>query len=109
MHHDGKTYTSDVHHLLPQANEFRRYFDDTGLDIEDYTMDVPRDTHIEIHSGQGMGRGGAWNNAWREFFRDNPNASGEQIIEQMNRMADQFGLRQFEPKNMLEDGDIPVE
>jgi RHS repeat-associated protein len=102
VHRDGQVYTADVHHLLPPPTEFRKYFDDANLNIEDYTIDLSRDLHIDIHSGTGMGRGGAWNNAWREFFRQNPNASADQILEQMNRMADQFGLRPNDPKNLLE-------
>jgi hypothetical protein len=50
-----------------------------------------------------------WNNSWREFFKNNPNASGEQIMQQMNRMADEFGLRPYDFKNMLKEGEEPIE
>jgi Predicted lipoprotein of unknown function (DUF2380) len=56
-----------------------------------------------------MGRGGAWNNAWREFFEQNPNASASQILRQMNKMADEFGLRPYDLENMLKDGEEPIE
>ena len=107
----GKIYTADIHHLLPQSNEFRKYFEDAGLDVDDYTMELTPDVHRLLPNGihTGTGRGGDWNNTWREFFRDNPNASREQILNQMDKMIDEFHLDPSSPKEILDEGDLPVE
>ncbi|WP_187345224.1 TIGR02269 family lipoprotein [Cystobacter ferrugineus] len=51
------------HHLLPQAQEFREWFQSQGIsDIHQYTILIPESVHIRIH-GAGP-RGGLWNQAW---------------------------------------------
>ncbi|HEX8437563.1 TIGR02269 family lipoprotein [Archangium sp.] len=54
------------HHLFPQAQEFRDFFRDNGIDIHAWTMVIPEHAHLRIH--RGAGRGGAWNEAWRRFM-----------------------------------------
>lgn len=53
------------HHLFPQAQEFREWFRNSGINVHDWTMVIPEHVHLRIHSGQG--RGGLWNEAWRQF------------------------------------------
>jgi len=57
------------HHLFPQANEFREWFRAHGINVHDWTMIISARTHLRIHGGDG--RGGPWNEAWREFMRAN--------------------------------------
>jgi uncharacterized lipoprotein (TIGR02269 family) len=57
------------HHLFPQANEFRDWFRAHGINVHDWTMVIPLRSHQRIHGGDG--RGGLWNEAWREFMRNN--------------------------------------
>lgn len=57
------------HHLFPQANEFREWFRAHGINVHDWTMVIPLQAHQRIHGGDG--RGGLWNEAWREFMRNN--------------------------------------
>lgn len=79
------------HHIFPQAGEFAQYWIQAGINIHDFTVRIPRGKHIELHSGIGQGQGGAWNNAWRNFFEQNQGrATREQIFQQGNRMIQQL-------------------
>lgn len=53
------------HHLFPQAQEFREWFRVSNVNIHEWTMVIPEHVHLRIHSGGG--RGGLWNEAWRQF------------------------------------------
>ncbi len=53
------------HHLFPRQEYLARWFKDRGVDIHQFTMLIPEHIHREIHSGTG--RGGRWNQAWREY------------------------------------------
>ncbi|MDQ4123222.1 MAG: DUF2380 domain-containing protein [Acidobacteriota bacterium] len=74
------------HHIFPQAKEFAAQWKRLGIDINKYTIRIPRGGHIELHSGIGQGRGGRWNNSWREFFAKYPNATKEQVFRHGNWM-----------------------
>ncbi len=81
------------HHLLPQQKNLKEKFERAGLDIEDYKVKVPEDFHRDIH-----GKGGgdfwetSWNPQWEDFFEDHPNATQEEILDQLHEMADEFGI-----------------
>jgi len=93
----GVVYTSsqlsktEIHHSLPR--QFSRFFSDRGLDIEDYTMEVSAGGHRlgpdALHRGEGEEN---WNGAWRQWIANNPNATREQVLEQLNTMKTEFGL-----------------
>ncbi len=93
----GVVYTSsqlnntEIHHGLPR--QFSRFFSDRGLDIEDYTMEVSAGAHRlgpdALHRGKGEEN---WNGAWRQFIANKPNATREEIVEQLNNMKVEFGL-----------------
>ncbi|WP_257451259.1 SitA6 family polymorphic toxin lipoprotein [Archangium lipolyticum] len=57
------------HHLFPQAPDLATWFRAQGLNPHDWTMVIPEHVHLRIH--RGGGRGGAWNQAWREFQKAN--------------------------------------
>ncbi len=58
------------HHLFPQAADLAAWFKKQGINPHDWTMVIPEHVHLRIH--RGGGRGGAWNQAWREFRDANP-------------------------------------
>lgn len=66
------------HHLFPQAKEFRAWFRASGIDPHQYTLVIPEHIHREIHRGDG--RGGLWNEAWRQFYRANPNPQRPEVL-----------------------------
>ncbi|QDE92420.1 hypothetical protein BHS06_27490 [Myxococcus xanthus] len=53
------------HHLFPQQPELARWFRSHGVDIHKFTILIPEHVHRQLHSGKG--RGGMWNQAWRDF------------------------------------------
>ncbi len=53
------------HHLFPQEPNLAAWFRWNGINPHDWTMLIPEHVHLRIH--RGGGRGGAWNQAWREF------------------------------------------
>gem|GEM_PF-269491 len=55
------------HHIFPQAPELAAWFQRQGINIHQYTLLIPRGTHLRIHSGGP--RGGMWNAEWRQFTR----------------------------------------
>lgn len=57
------------HHLFPQAAEFAAWFRSNGINPHEWTMVLPEQVHLRIHRGDG--RGGPWNQAWREFKEAN--------------------------------------
>ncbi|GHG67630.1 hypothetical protein GCM10012319_10100 [Comamonas sp. KCTC 72670] len=68
------------HHLFPQEPRLAAWFRAAGIDIHQFTMVVPEHVHWRIHSGKGMGPGGAWNNAWRQFVMANPRPPSKDVI-----------------------------
>lgn len=75
-----ETGRSVRHHLFPQAPEFSRWFKLAGVDIHQFTMVIPESVHRQIHSGKGMGPGGAWNSAWRKFVSAHPRPPPQDVI-----------------------------
>lgn len=49
------------HHVFPQAH--RRWFEDRGVKIDKYKVELDRSTHEALHYGGGPGKGGGW---WNE-------------------------------------------
>jgi len=76
------------HHLFPQAQEFRGWFNRSGINIHEWTMLVPEHAHLRIHRGA---KGGPWNEAWRQFM----NANEHRLVpkEEMLRKAFELAFR----------------
>lgn len=53
------------HHLFPQQPSLAIWFQRNGVDIHKFTILIPEHVHRQIHSGTG--RGGMWNQAWRDY------------------------------------------
>ncbi len=65
------------HHLFPQAQEFRTWFKDCGINIHEWTMLIPEQVHLRIHNGAN---GGLWNQAWQRFMRANPGYVPREVL-----------------------------
>jgi hypothetical protein len=67
------------------------YFIEAGLNIEEYTRILRAGEHRSkdeggLHTGEGEGRGGWWNNEWRKFIKDNPIADKDKIFRKRDEM-----------------------
>jgi RHS repeat-associated protein len=78
------------HHVFPRA--FRPFFERVGIDIDRHLVSIPVCVHRWLHSGKGTGPGGQWNATWRQFIAKNPNASTDEIFDQLLKMLDEIGL-----------------
>lgn len=88
-------------------------FRDAGLEIEDYKLEVPTAQHRLLPEGINTKGGGDWNGNWQRFFDQNPQANADQILDHLDQMIDQYGLRgqyetQFPDDPMLGDGEGPL-
>ena len=79
----------EKHHLSPQADDLARWFVQRGVKIHDYTMPIPRELHRRIHDGA---RGGPWNDAWRQFRRQNEIATPMEIYKHAGELIHRFEL-----------------
>ena len=80
------------HHLLPKARNLKPFFERTGLNIEDYKIPLDQGVHRLNPGGIHTTTGGDWNKVWKNFFETNPNATRDQILEQLERMRRDFGI-----------------
>jgi len=85
-----KTGFMEEHHLLPR--QFKRFFEEAGLDIEDYKILLDKADHRLKPSGLHTGENN-WNKQWKDFFRQNLNATKEEILNQLDKMMKAFGLK----------------
>ena len=83
---------TEIHHLLPQAKRFKKFFERAGLDIEDFKIPLNRARHRLNPGGLHTNSGGNWNRVWDDFFRANPNATRQEILDQLARMRRDFGI-----------------
>jgi hypothetical protein len=66
------------HHIFPQAR--RGWFADRGVDVDQFTVRVPRLDHEALHAGGGPGRGGGWwNDMMMQRLTDRELALGRQL------------------------------
>ena len=83
----------DQHHLLPQSKDLKPFFERAGLDIEDYKIPLDRAAHRFLPDGIHTGPSEeSWNGVWKQFFKDNPNASKGEILKQLAKMRKDFGI-----------------
>jgi len=79
------------HHIFPQASDLARWFTRQGVsDIHLFTMIIPEHIHRGIHSGGP--RGGRWNEAWRQFKFENPDARPPEIYRHAGELIFRFEL-----------------
>jgi uncharacterized lipoprotein (TIGR02269 family) len=80
----------EKHHIFPQETRLAEWFRERGVKIHDYTLPIPRDLHRHIHGNDG--RGGPWNQAWRDFRKANQRASPEEIYKHAGELIHRFQL-----------------
>jgi hypothetical protein len=81
-----------VHHQLPR--EFRPQFEAVGLDIEDFTIELPKSTHRLKPDGLHTGSEN-WNKQWSDFFEKvGDNYTAQDVLDQLSKMRKQFGLEE---------------
>ena len=78
------------HHVFPQRADLAAEFQARGVNPHDFTLQVPRPLHQQIHSGGP--RGGAWNQAWEDFFGANPGANATDVYKEAGRLIYDFQL-----------------
>jgi uncharacterized lipoprotein (TIGR02269 family) len=72
------------------------WFQDRGIDIHAWTMQIPETVHKRIHGGGP--RGGEWNRAWRDYrtrlAKDGKDrtVTREELLAQALKMAYQFDI-----------------
>ncbi|AEI62822.1 putative lipoprotein [Corallococcus macrosporus] len=88
--HQLTTGRWEKHHIFPQARDLAEWFEGQGINIHRYTLPIPRDLHQRIHGGGA--RGGAWNQAWREFRLRNEEATPEEIFKHAGELIYRFQL-----------------
>lgn len=66
-------------------------FSAAGLDVDDYVVLIPEDMH-RLTAGDGIHtkKGGDWNKVWDKWINDNPDATKDEIIAQMQKMIVEF-------------------
>lgn len=77
------------HHLLPR--EFADNFAKVGLDIEKFVIKLPQDAHRLKPGGLHTGEAN-WNAMWAQFFREHPNYTRQDVLDQLDKMKKLFGL-----------------
>lgn len=62
------------------------------MNIEDYKIPLDKAKHRlkpeGLHTGQDN-----WNKQWADFFKENPNASKDEILDQLDKMMKNFKLK----------------
>jgi hypothetical protein len=82
---------SQDHHVFPQ--QFKRFFEQRGIDIDEYTVPLGQGRHLRgVHGRGGDGLPGGWNARWRDFIRENPSASAKDVYQFGGRLMDEYGL-----------------
>ncbi|MCW3098461.1 MAG: repeat-associated core domain protein [Chthonomonadaceae bacterium] len=80
---------NQLHHVFPR--EFAARWEQAGIEYHEYTIPVERNYHQNVIHG-GPGKGGAWNGEWRTFLKNNPNATPEEMWDQMRQMRKKWGI-----------------
>jgi hypothetical protein len=81
----------ETHHLLPKSKKLRPFFERAGLNIEDYTTQMKAGAHRIKPGGLHTGKRN-WNARWEEFFKKNPNAGKDEILEYLENLRNEFGI-----------------
>ena len=79
----------DAHHMLPQADQFKGFFERAGINVHDpkygtWWQKGPDGTHQKLSK--------EYNTGWEMFTKENPNATQEQIHQFANRQAKDYGI-----------------
>jgi RHS repeat-associated protein len=94
-----------AHHLFPQAAEFAPMWEEAGVNIEHFRVQLSPETHLgQLHSAAGIphvGPGGLWNATWRVYFAEEAAAgraiTKEGLFRQLGQMTNDFEIPYFSP------------
>jgi len=89
---DAARGAAEMRHLLPRASRFGKLFERAGLNIEDFKIPLDKATHRLNPGGIHTKAGGDWNGVWDSFFKGNPSATRQEILDQVARMRSDFGI-----------------
>ena len=78
------------HHIFSQEPRLAEWFHQQGINIHQYTLLIPRGTHLRIHSGGP--RGGMWNAEWRQFRDAHRTATPEEIWQHAIKLIVKYDL-----------------
>jgi hypothetical protein len=81
---------TEKHHLLPR--EYKDFFERAGLDIEDFKIPLAKAKHRLKPNGVHTKQGGNWNERWREFKNNYPDANDKQILKHLDELRKEFGI-----------------
>ncbi len=81
-----------MHHLLPKSKALKPFFERAGVNIEDFRIPLDVAKHRLKPDGIHTIGGGNCNKVWKDYFKGNPNASADEILEQLARMREQCGI-----------------
>jgi len=94
------------HHLFPQELKgwFAERFAGLKEDIHDYTVYLSEGEHSAVHTrGEGKVVRGVkepdlkgWNQEWKDFKNDHPQATPQEIFEKAGRLMDKYGISDAE-------------
>ena len=89
-----------MHHYLPQ--QFRDYFEERGINIEEYVGEIGAEWHRIIHGKlveTGVDYGpylrSVWedyNGRWSIWIDANPDATKAQVLSKMQELAGKFNI-----------------
>jgi hypothetical protein len=88
----GMEFGPEDHHVFPQ--QFRDWFQQHGIDIEEYTVALEQAVHRLKPGGIHTKAGGNWNAAWKQWIENHPNATPQQILNQGKKFFVDFGIVQ---------------
>jgi len=89
------------HHIFPKEKKLRAFWDKAQIDIDKYTIRMEQTSHLRGVHGKGLMKlPGKWNQAWKRFFKKNPDATDLQIFQQAGKMMDEFGLSDFKIRHL---------
>jgi uncharacterized lipoprotein (TIGR02269 family) len=79
------------HHIFPRQRVLALWFESRHIDIHAFTIRIPESFHTWLHSGGP--EGGQWNEAWRQFMRENRDtASAEDMWRFAGELMNRFGV-----------------
>jgi uncharacterized lipoprotein (TIGR02269 family) len=84
------------HHIFPQNKKMARYFARAGIDVHDFTVQLPQEYHDILHWPGWWREGGAWNQEWQAFMDANPVPDFMKIWNKADEMIKRFGLENLD-------------
>lgn len=80
----------EKHHIFPQEEDLKRWFESKGINIHEYTMPLLVEVHRRIHHPPPQG--GEWNEAWRRYQKAHLDAPKEEIFRYAGQLLYEFQL-----------------